>query len=198
MAEVRCANGCRLGVLPVPVLDRDGVPYEVTLSLILDGAPFGAVGERCGYFLAAAAARVRAAREAGEAFPPSTLEAGLRAWADDEGGDADAVWRVLQRYVPRDRELFCFHARDPDDPSAAGQLRAFLQHHRRWTDAGWVVQSHAVLDAWGDDGTGVRAVLDSDQLLVLLEQLVQDCAAVGVEYDGTDDGAALQLRRPAG
>ncbi|MCW2666590.1 MAG: hypothetical protein JWN57_1552 [Frankiales bacterium] len=196
MAELRCGDGRRVGVLPVPVLDRDGVAYEVTLSLALDDVPFGAVGERCGYFVAAAAARLRAARQAGDAFPASSLEAGLRAWAEDDDADPDAVWRVLQRYVPRDRELFCFRARDPDDIAAAGQIRACVEQVHRWQHGRWSRRSQAVVDVWGDRGHGVRAVLDSDELLAFLESLVRDCAAVGVRYDDSDDGSVL--RRPAG
>lgn len=194
MAELRCADGRRVGVLPVPVLDRDGMPYEVTLSLTVDGAPFGAVGERCGYFVAAAAARLRAAGPG--AFPPSTVEAGLRAWAQDDGADPDLAWKVLQRYVPRDRELFCFRTRDPDDPAAAGQLRATVEELREWRDDGWSLSCSAVVDVWGDAGTGLRVVLDRAGLLAFLEQLLRDCAAVGVRYDSSDDGAVL--RRPAG
>jgi hypothetical protein len=193
VAELRCGDGRSVGVLPVPVLDRDGMPYEVTLSLTLDGAPFGAVGERCGYFVAAAGSRLRAA--AGS-FPPSAVEAGLRAWAEDGGADPDLAWKVLERYVPRDRELFCFRARDPDDIAADGQLRVCVEQVRSWQDGRWVLSSHAVVDVWGDAGSGVRAMLSAAELLAFLESLLRDCAELGVVYDASDDGALL--RRPAG
>jgi hypothetical protein len=189
-------DGSVLAVLPVPVHDRDGVPYEVTLQLLRDGEPFGQVGERCGYFLASTAARLRAARDAGEDFPSSSVEAGLRAWAADVGEDPEATWDELQRYLPRDRELFCFRSRDPDDLATIGELRTSLRFERDWTDSGWSVRCVAVVEAWGQDGQGVRALLDSDRLLALLEDLVQDFAGVGASYEASEDAAGL--RRPVG
>ena len=196
MAVLTCVDGSLLEVLPVPVLDRDGVPYEVTLRMTRDGQPFGEVGERCGYFLAATAARLRAAQAAGEQFPASSVEGGLRAWAHDVGEEPNATWQQLQRYLPRDRELFCFRSRDPDDLASAGELRTTLQVERQWTDAGWTLRCLALIEAWGDSGQGVRARLDSDQLLLLLESLVQEFAEVGAAYEAHEDGA--RLRRPVG
>ncbi|MCW2499468.1 MAG: hypothetical protein JWN87_1144 [Frankiales bacterium] len=196
MAVVTCADGSVLTVQPVPVLDRDGVPYEVTLRLLRDGEPFGEVGERCGYFLASTAARLRAARAAGEEYPESSLEAGVRAWAVDLRLDGDQTWEELQRYLPRDRELFCFRARDPDDLSTVGELRASLEVQPTWTGTGWVLRCLTSLRFWGAGGLGARALLDSDQLLEFLESLVQDFAAVGARYEAGEDAAAL--RRPVG
>src|SRR4051812_5645482 len=65
VAELRCVDGSRLEVIMVPARDRGGTPYEVTLELRRDGRSFGAVGERCGYFLATLARRVTAARADG-------------------------------------------------------------------------------------------------------------------------------------
>jgi hypothetical protein len=196
VAEVRCVDGSVLAVLPAPVLDRHGVPYEVTLRLERDGAPLGEVGERCGYFLATTAARARAARAAGEEFPVSSLAGGLRAWAQDRELDPDAVWDDLQRYLPRDRELFCFRARDPDDLATVGELRATLREERHWTDKGWTLRCLTVLEAWGDRGEGTRALLDSDQLLAFLTELVQDFAEVGAAYE--PDEQVTGMRRPVG
>lgn len=204
MAEVRCVDGSVLSVLPEPVLDRGGAPYEVTLRLLRDGAPFGEVGERCGFFVATTAARLRAARAGSpDGLPASGLEAGLRAWAVDQDIDADDAWRALQRYLPRDRELFCFRARDPDDVRTAGELRVGLRDERSWEPPAdgsgrgrWLLRCRAVLEAWGGDGVGVRAVLDSAALLEVLEQLLDECAQVGLVYDGTD--AVVGLRRPVG
>lgn len=183
MARVDCTDGSRLTLLPVPVLDRDGVPYEVTLRLLRDDEPFGEVGERCGWFVAAAAERVRAS----DGPPASTLESGLRAWARDADLDADAAWEQLQRYVPRDRELLALRSRDPDDLAASGELRVWLRRELTWVGGEprgrWQRQDRAVLDAWGDGGTGLRAVLDRAALLGLLDALLADCAAVGVTYD---------------
>ena len=196
MTTVRCLDGTVLDVRPVPVLGRDGVPYEVSLSLLRDGEPFGEVGERCGYFLAATAARLRAARAAGQPFPASSLEAGVRAHAEDRGTDADGSWRDVLPYLPRDRELFSFHSRDPDDLAAIGELRARLVEERVWSYDAWVLGSAVVLEAWGAGGVGVRALLSSDQLLAFLEDLVQDFAAVGASYEADEDAA--RLRRPVG
>jgi hypothetical protein len=204
MAELRCVDGSVLSVLPVPCLDRDGVPYEVTLRLLRDGRRIGEVGERCGFFLAHTAARLRAARaDDPEAYPSSGMEAGLRAWAVDHGLDADGAWRDLARYLPRDREVFAFRARDPDDVSAAGELRVVLREERSWVPPGqdgsrgrWRLRCLAVLECWDAGGVGVRAVLDSAALLAFLEQLLVDCSAAGVPYDGVQQVAGL--RRPVG
>ena len=195
MTEILCVDGSLLRVVPVPVLDRDGVPYEVTLRLDRDGVAFGEVGERCGYFLASTAARLRAARAAGEDYPASSVEAGVAAWATDVGRDPGPAWAELQRYLPRDRELFCFRARDPDDLATAGELRVTYEVQRRFA-RGWQVQCLAVVHAWGAAGVGLRAVLDSEHLLAFLEALVEEFAAVGASYDSAEDGA--RLRRPVG
>lgn len=195
MAVLSCVDGSVLGVVPVPVLDRDGTPYEVTLRLERDGAAFGEVGERCGYFLAATAARMRAAQRAGEEYAPSSVEAGVRSWAADQGREDNAAWAELQRYLPRDRELFCFRSRDPDDLSAAGELRVTLETERRWA-GGWHLECLAVVRAWGANGIGLRAVLTSEQLLGFLDALVRDFAEVGARYEAEDDASGL--RRPVG
>jgi hypothetical protein len=198
MTRVTCADGCVLAVEPVPVLARDGVPYEVTLRLVRDGEPFGQVGERCGYFLAATATRLRRVRQHDpDAFPESSVEAGIRAWAHDRGDDPDAAWEVATRYLPRDRELFAHRSRDPDDLSSVGELRVTLRTERRWSaTTGWEAECLAVLEAWGADGTGVRSVLTAPQLQAFLDDLVLEFASVGLRYDGSDD--ATGLRRPVG
>jgi hypothetical protein len=42
-----------------------------------------------------------------------------------------------------------------------------------------VLDDTAVLDAWGDGGIGVRAIVTADELLDLLERLVREVAAAG-------------------
>ena len=204
MAELRCVDGSVLSVLPEPCVGRDGVPYEVTLRLLRDGVALGDVGERCGFFLATTAARLREARRSDpDAFPASGLEAGLRAWAADRGVDDEQSWEEFRRYLPRDRELFAFLARDPDDVAAGGELRVVLREERVWLapdqqgERGrWRLRCLSVVEAWGAGGVGVRAVLDSDGLLAFLEDLLADCAAVGVPYDGLS--VVEGLRRPVG
>ncbi|MCA1710392.1 MAG: hypothetical protein LC789_01630 [Actinobacteria bacterium] len=161
MAEVRCADGSVLTIRPVPVLDRDGVPYEQTLELLRDGELFGQVGERCGWFLAQAAERLRAGT--------TGVEVGVRAWARDQGVE-EALAR-LARHLPRDRELLSLRSRDPDDLGTVGELRVVLDERRTWAGGQWTVQRCAVLQAWGSDGTGVRAELPAEQLLALLDEL---------------------------
>ena len=191
MAEVRCVDGSVLAVRPVPVVGRDGTPYEVTLDLLRNGEPFGDVGERCGYFVAATAEAIRTAGPGD--FPPSSAEVGVRAWAVREGVDADPAWATLRRHLPRDRELFCFRSRDPDDLGSVGELRVTLEEERTWLPAtddrggAWRVDCCAVLQAWGSGGLGVRAVLSSEQLLAFLEALLAECAAAGVSYRSDED-----------
>ena len=195
MAELQCVDGSVLSVLPVPCVDRDGVPYEVTLRLERDGQEVGAVGERCGFFVAQTAARLRA----GDGFPASGLEVGLRAWAQDHDADPDEAWDGFARYLPRDREVLCFRSRDPDDVSAAGELRVVLRDERTWVAVEgrgrWQLRRVAVVEAWDAGGRGVRSVLDRDGLLAFLEQLLADCAGLGVPYD---DVAVPGVRRPVG
>ncbi len=216
MAEVRCVDGSVLGVHQVPVVDRDDVPYELTLRLTRDGAPYGEVGERCGWFVASTAARLRAAMAEGSSsaarwsspddrFPSSSLEGGLRAWADDEGLDVDATWTALERYLPRDRDLFAFRHRDPDDLTSAGELRCSVQTERAWEGGDgvlggggrWRIACRAVLDAWGDGGVGVRAVLTAPQLASFFADLLAEAAALGCAYD-VDEADDVVVRRPAG
>ncbi|HVF20077.1 MAG TPA: hypothetical protein VNA14_07535 [Mycobacteriales bacterium] len=215
MADVRCVDGSTLGVHPEPVVDRHGIPYELTLRLTRDGAPFGAVGERCGWFLASTAARLaEAAADSAPAaarwpssddrFPMSSVEGGLRAWAVDQGLDADATWTALERYLPRDRDLFAFRHRDPDDLASAGELRCSMQTERSWINGAgvaggggrWRLACRAVLDAWGDAGVGVRAVLSAPELAAFLRALLDEAAVLGCEYDAIVDDVVV--RRPAG
>jgi hypothetical protein len=200
VAEVRCVDGTLLAVRPVPVLDRDGVAYEVTLQLLRDGQPFGDVGERCGYFVAATARRLRTARaQDPSSFPSSSVEAGVRSYARDGTGEPNAVWSALARYLPRDRELFCFRARDPDDLGTVGELRVSLDEERSWVPGPpgrWRIDCRAVLEAWGESGAGVRAVLASVELQAFLDALLDECRQAGVAYDG--DEATGEARRPVG
>ena len=215
MAHVTCVDGSTLGVVPVPVVDRHDVAYEVTLRLTRDGADFGAVGERCGYFIAAAAARLAealaddspvAARwpDPADRFPASSLEGGLQTWLADEGLDADATWLRMQRYLPRDRDLFSFRTRDPDDLASAGELRCSLVTERTWVGGAavaggggrWRLAQRAVIDAWGDGGVGVRALLPAPALADFLRALLAAAAELGCRYDAV--AAAGLLRRPAG
>lgn len=220
MADLTCVDGTVLGVTPEPVLDRDDQPYEISLHLTRDGMPFGVVGERCGYFLATLAVRLeQAIADAGpvaelgpvgrhwsspeDRFPPSALEAGVKTWARDRGANDDDVWQSLARYLPRERTLFAFRRRDPDDPARVGELLCTLRTSKTWVDGGampsasgsWQLRERAVLDAWGDAGLGIRAVMTAPELLEFLRTLLVQAEGVGVRYaDATD----VDLPRPMG
>ncbi|MFL6139466.1 MAG: hypothetical protein ACJ74O_16915 [Frankiaceae bacterium] len=213
MPEIICVDGSRLGVHPVAVLDRQGLPYEVTLRMTRDGTEFGVVGQRCGYFLDGVRSRLAAARADGSAeasrwplsdrFPGGSLESGVRAWARDGGRDPADAWSELARYVPRDRELFAFRHRDPDDLDCAGELRCTVRTEKSWEATGgrtrthgapvpphgqplgqWRLVRRAVVEAWGELGVGVRAVLDSTGLAGFLAGLLGETAQVGAAFDG--------------
>lgn len=217
MADVTCVDGSVLTVLPEAVLDRDDVPYEMTVRLLRNGEPFGVVGERCGFFLATVAVRLARAISASgpvaddgmgiewvdpdDRFAPSSMEAGVKAWAADAGLPVDSTWQELTRYLPRERSLFSFRRRDPDDPARLGELRCSLRTSKAWVENGengagrWKIRERAVLDAWGEAGLGVRAVMTAPELLAFLRSLLAQADAIGVTY--TDTGP-IDLQRPVG
>ena len=184
MAEVVCVDESVLTLLCVPKLDRSGAVFEVTLRLLRDGEPFGDVGECSGWRLARVAEQLRALQGTSgpDAFPPAAYDAVL-----DQGLVEDGDRVVLRRLLPRDRELLCLRARDPDDGDPSGELRLWVREDRTWHDGQdgargrWSLQARAVLDAWGSAGTGLRALLDGPGLLHLLDELVQESTA------GSDD-----------
>ncbi len=156
MVDVRCRDGRVLGLVPVPVLGRDGVPYELVLHLAVDGRDAGVVGERCHGVLTGLLAR----------GTTSALEAGVRA----AGGD----WPALAPYLPRDRELLALRARDPDDLPGGAALRAVLDVRRTWSGGRWEAAAQVRLEAWAEDGTGVLADLAPQALLDLAARLLQE------------------------
>lgn len=177
MRTLRCLDGSALTVVPVPSFDRGGIPFEVTLELRRDGDAFGAVGERCGYFLADVAARVAAARADGSAqaarWPdPDDRFPGEAAAAHRPGRDDDVA--------VREPELFAFRYRDRGDVLSTGELRCTVRTSSLWVGrqqsaAGrWRVARRAVLEAWGASGRGVRAVLTSSELARFLDGLVAE------------------------
>ncbi len=150
-----CRDGRRLDLLAVPVLDRNGEAYEAQLHLRLSGEAFGVIGERCHGVLAAAAAR------------------GL------VGSQQDALRRAGLRldqlpHLPRDLELFSLRSRDPDDLPGRGALRALLDVRHTYA-RGWQHRAVVLLEAWGNDGTGVRAELEPADYLALLVATLAAC-----------------------
>ncbi len=175
MAALRSEDGRTLDVVPVPVLDRTGRPYEMTLALTLDGAPFGTVGQRCGGVLSAVLAGL-----SDHGLPVGTIERGVRAWSRAGGTDDDAAWTALRPHLPHDVELFCLRTRDPDDETATGELRALVEQARHWEDGhGWRSRVAVVLQAWGASGSGVRVGLELPAFCTWLACLLQEWDAVG-------------------
>ncbi|MBW8481528.1 hypothetical protein [Actinomadura parmotrematis] len=181
MQGLRCLDGSRLAVVPVPSRDRGGTPYEVTLELRRDGDTFGAVGERCGHALAGLAVRVAAARAAGS---PEAAR-----WPDPDDRFPDPV--PASAPGAREPELFAFRYRDRADLVSSGELRCTLRTTSMWIgasdaregeDGGWRVARRAVVEAWGAGGRGVRAVLTSAELAGFLEGLLADAERAGARY----------------
>jgi hypothetical protein len=52
-----------------------------------------------------------------------------------------------------------------------------------------------VLDAWGDSGKGLRAMLTAPELLDLLRVLLAQAGAIGIGYGDT---GPIHLQRPVG
>lgn len=182
-ARVGCLDGAVLEIATEPVLDRDGVPYEATLVLRVDGRAAGRVGERCHGTLTAALARLTSAADPGSAsarrwpdplsrFPASTLEDGLRGYAESTGLDPDRAWGAARPLLPADRELFALRHRDPADPDGGAELRCWMRVEQRWVDGRWRLAQRAVLDAWSEDGRAVRASLTAPALAGVLRVLV--------------------------
>ncbi|MFE3448471.1 hypothetical protein ACFXJ8_06000 [Nonomuraea sp. NPDC059194] len=161
MGGLRCVDGSYLSVTPVACTDSLGVPYEITLALHRDGAPYGMVGERCGWFLARLARGVCDARaECGQA----------RAWPDPDdrfpGNEPDG-------------ELFAFRYRSHSHAVGGGELRCRLRTLAAWVPgrggAGeWRLTRRAFVEAWGPPGVGLRAVLTSGELAVFVGSLVAE------------------------
>lgn len=181
MVQLRCVDGTVLTVVAVACSDRSGTPYEITLDLRRGRKPFASVGERCGFRLAQLAASVTAAREDPEQ---------ARVWADPDdrfpepgprpGGGVGAGFR------PAEREYFLLRSRDPDDLPGSGEFRCVLRDSAEWLGGrrpgarglpgGWRLTRRAVIEAWGADGIGLRAVLTSAELVTFLDTVLKEPA----------------------
>src|SRR5690349_10109731 len=151
MGALRCVDGSKLEVQPVPTRDRGGRPFEVRLELSHDGRPFGAVGEGCGFFLGRVAMRLDEARR------------------DDSWPDPDGRFP--------EGELFAFAKHDRSEGD--GELRCVVRTTSQWVSQGdpyatghWRVARRAVIEAWGHNGSGVRAVLTSEELAGFLREVL--------------------------
>jgi len=194
MGKLRCVDGSVLTVVAVACCDRTGTPYEVTLDLRRGRKRFASVGERCGFRLSQLAATVTAARE----DPEQTT-----AWPDPddrfpepESGPLGASG-ASEGFRPREREYFSLRSRDPGDLPGSGEFRCLLRDSAEWLGrpgtqgqgqpGGWRLTRRAVIEAWGTDGIGLRAVLTSAELVTFLGTVLREPV-----------GAAAAARAPAG
>ncbi len=178
MGALRCVDGSVLTVVAVACRDRTGTPYEITLDLRRGRKPFASVGERCGFRLAQLAAGVTAAREDPEqatAWPDPDdrfPEPGPRSGAEGEG------------FRPREREYFSLRSRDRSDLPGSGEFRCVLRDSAEWLRGpgpgrpgqprDWRLSRRAVIEAWGADGIGLRAVLTSAELVTFLDTVLDE------------------------
>jgi hypothetical protein len=160
MGGLRCIDGSSLEVLPVPSRDTGGMPYEVTLELIRDGRSFGEVGQRCGYLLGRVALGLAEARTRPD-------------WPDPD-----------DRF-PEPEELFAFRHRDRVDCHGVGELRCTVRTSSVWRpESGWRVGRRAMVEAWGDEGLGVRAELTSAELAGFISGVLSEIRDATDCFDG--------------
>jgi hypothetical protein len=87
-------------------------------------------------------------------------------------------------FRPSDREYFWLRSRDPGDPPGNGEFRCVLRDSAEWLgergpDARgqpgrWRLTRRAVIEAWGADGIGLRAVLTSAELVTFLDTVLKE------------------------
>jgi len=201
-------DGSLLGVAAIPCRDRAGRPYEVTLRLARDRRPFGTVGQRCGHQLATLAAQARAARDDPEQaacwpdpddrFP---VPAGATVPARMPPSARTPIATKLAAFQPDEREYFTLRSRERGDLPGDAEVRCVLRSSADWrsgAEAGdklrpgyWRLRRRCVLEAWGESGTGVRAVLTSAELVTFLDTVLG-------EPDGTVDGCSAPASGRAG
>src|ERR1022692_4036962 len=90
----------------------------------------------------------------------------------------------LAGFQPGEREYFTIRSRDRGDLPGSGEVRCLLRSSAHWhSDARtpgsnspgcWKLSRRAVLEAWGDCGTGVRAVLTSSELVTFLDNVLSE------------------------
>jgi hypothetical protein len=127
MGELRCVDGSVLSVTAVACRDRAGRPFEITLSLARDSAPFASVGQRCGHLLALLADRLGGAR----ADPGQAAE-----WPDPDDrfpAPPQVPAPETGSYLPGEAEYFALRSRDRTDLPGNGELRCVLRSSAVWT-----------------------------------------------------------------
>jgi len=198
MGELRCVDGSVLTVTALACSDRLGTPYEITLDLRRGRKPFASVGERCGFRLSQLAASVTAARE----DPAQAV-----AWPDPDDrfpepgqpGSPGRAW--TPEFRPGEREYFSLRSKERSDLPGSGEFRCVLRDSAVWRDerspsggrghpgaarpgsgqpGGWSLTRRAVIEAWGADGIGVRAVLTSAELVTFLDTVLREPGGAAV------------------
>jgi hypothetical protein len=200
MGDLRCVDGSVLSVVAVSCRDRAGQPYEITLNLARDSAPFGAVGQRCGHQLADLAQRVAAARADPE---QATVWPNPDDRFPDPGDHDPSPGRRVASFLPGESEYFALRSRDRADLPGTGELRCVLRSSAVWVGecvgtgqqhrpaarhavpgqrsrpsarrahrGQWRLSRRAVIEAWGATGIGVRAVLTSAELVAFLDTVL--------------------------
>jgi hypothetical protein len=199
MGVLRCVDGTVLTVLAVACSDRAGTPYEVTLDLRRGRTPFASVGERCGFRLSQLAASVTAARQDPEqvrAWPdpddrfPEPGPAPESCLFPEPGPPPEPrlsrePWAAsMEVFRPGEREFFSLRSREPGDLPGSGELRCVLRDSAQWLAGrgagapgqagGWRLSRRALIEAWGADGIGLRAVLTSAELVTFLDTVLKE------------------------
>jgi hypothetical protein len=88
-------------------------------------------------------------------------------------------------FRPSEREYFSLRSRDPGDLPGNGEFRCVLRDSAEWLGArdqpgargqpgGWRLTRRAVIEAWGADGIGLRAVLTSAELVTFLDTVLKE------------------------
>ena len=89
-------------------------------------------------------------------------------------------------FRPSEREYFSLRTRDPGDLPGNGEFRCVLRDSAEWLGGrgpgaqgqpgGWRLTRRAVIEAWGADGIGLRAVLTSAELVTFLDTVLKEPA----------------------
>src|SRR5262245_28535267 len=130
----------------------------------------------------------------------------------DQPVDSAAVSQAAPRqpgtadFQPGEQEYFSLRSRERGDLPGHGEVRCLLRSSARWLDNSntlgslspgyWRLTRRAVLEAWGDSGTGVRAVLTSAELVTFLDTVLRepDGTALAVTAPDTRTGSHQPMR----
>ena len=87
-------------------------------------------------------------------------------------------------FRPSEREYFSLRSRDRGDLPGNGEFRCVLRDSAEWLGGrgrgtrgqpgGWRLTRRAVIEAWGADGIGLRAVLTSAELVTFLDTVLKE------------------------